>query len=361
MPIQQNMQPSVHHGEHRRQVSSKVARDITGSTEVWTIPAINVLLMRESLLAEGVSEMELLRGTGISPKHIKNNDSLLTFDQVVAFTANAARLTRKPGLGLRIGHAESPADWGVLGYAMLSCANIGEVVNAILRFHRTAGSIVDVLFSTHEDLAILDLVPVRPLRDALPCVMEEHMAATHSAFEMLAGAQVPMVRINLSYARPDHHRQYQALFRCPVYFGEPHSQLVFKANFLEYPVARSNKFSAKLARQLCSEQLARQTSESDLVQQVRYLILLQGSDFPDIESVSERLNITSRTLRNRLGRQGTSFQALLDDTRSQLAISYLQSSQMHVDEIANLLGFSDRSNFRRAFKKWTGQLPRDFR
>ena len=327
----------------------------------WTVPAINVLLMRESLLAEGISELELLRGTGISPKHIKNNESLLSFEQVRAFTANAARLTRNPGLGLRIGRAESPADWGVLGYAMLSCASIGEVINAILRFHRTAGSLVDVLFTADDKLATLDLIPMRPLRDALPCVMEEHMSATQSALEMLAGVAMPLVQVNLTFSKPAHHKQYRAFFDCPILFNEPKNQLVFKACFLERPVVRSNKFSAKLARQICSEQLARQSPEADFVQQVRYLILLQGSDFPDIESVSARLGITSRTLRNRLRRHSTSFQALLDNTRSQLAISYLQSSQMYVDEIAGLLGFSDRSNFRRAFKRWTGKLPRDFR
>jgi AraC-like DNA-binding protein len=80
-----------------------------------------------------------------------------------------------------------------------------------------------------------------------------------------------------------------------------------------------------------------------------------------MESVSERLKMTSRTLRNRLNRHGTTFQALLDDARKQLAITYLQSSLMKVDEVARLLGFSDSSNFRRAFKKWTGKLPRDFR
>jgi AraC-like DNA-binding protein len=342
-------------------MSSRVANNIGESADLRTVPAINVLLMREALLAEGVSETELLRGTGISAKHIQNNDSLLTFDQVVAFTERAARLTRKPGLGLRIGRAESPADWGTLGYAMLSCTNIGEVINAILRFHPTAGSMVDVLFFDDEDLGVLELIPVRSLHGALPCVMEEHMSATHAALEMLAGRRMPLVRVDLSYKSPVYYRQYQALFGCPVHFGQSKNQMVFRAGFLAAPVVRSNKFNAKMARQICSEQLARQTGVADFVQQVRYLILLQGGDFPDMESVSERLKVTSRTLRNRLGRHGTSFQALLDDARKQLAVNYLQSSRMNVDEVAMLVGFSDSSNFRRAFKKWTGKQPRDFR
>ena len=111
-------------------MSSKLAVNPLADNDVWTVPANNVLLMREALLAEGVSEMELLRNTGISPKQIKNIDSLLTFDQVRAITENAVRLTKIEGLGLKIGRNESPVDWGVLGYAMMSCSTIGAATSA---------------------------------------------------------------------------------------------------------------------------------------------------------------------------------------------------------------------------------------
>lgn len=342
-------------------VSSKLAVNPLADNDVWTVPANNVLLMREALLAEGVSEMELLRNTGISPKQIKNIDSLLTFDQVRAITENAVRLTKIEGLGLKIGRNESPVDWGVLGYAMMSCSTIGDVINTLLRFHRTAASMTDVLFTVEDEFAVLELAPVRPLGRALPFIIEEHFSATHSLLETLAGRNMPLLRVNLMYEKPIHYRQYAALFSCPISFCEAKNQLVFDEKFLAHPVAHSNKFSVELASQICADQLARQTYTGSFVQKIRYLILLQGSNFPSIETVSDRLNITSRTLRNRLSREGTSFQFLLDDVRLQLALNYLQSSKMQVDEIASLLGFSDRSNFRRAFKRWTGKTPLECR
>jgi len=71
--------------------------------------------------------------------------------------------------------------------------------------------------------------------------------------------------------------------------------------------------------------------------------------------------MTSRTLRNHLHAQGTSFQAILDNVRQQLAINYLEQTDLSVDYVCGLVGFNDPSNFRRAFRKWTGMNPSELR
>lgn len=328
---------------------------------VWMVPAINVLLVRDMLKAENISELELLRGTGTSPRDIQSNDALLTFDQVTAIMANAARLTRTPGLGLIIGSRESLSDWGSLGYALLSCTTIGDAIRTILQFHQTAASMVEIVFIQEGKLAILDLSPPTPLHAALPLILEEHMVATKKLLELLAERTLPIVQLNLAYDRPDYHRLYQRYFDCPVLFASQRNQLVFEASFLDRPISRSNPFGAKLAQQVCNEQLARQICVSDFATQVRSLILQTGNDFPTAEHIAARLNITSRTLRNRLKHHGTSFQALLDAARKQLSCSYLSSTRLPIDDIARLLNFSDRSNFRRAFKAWLGVTPNEYR
>ncbi len=338
----------------------------TDSTKVdqghlWMLPANNVLLMLDRLRDQDISERALFRGTNISPRDIHDNDSLLTFEQVIAFITNAARLTTSPGLGLWIGSRETPADWGTLGYAMLSCSSVGEVLKTIMHFHQTAASMTNGVLSVNEGLATLALIPPTPLKEALPTVIEEHMTATKSALELLSETKMPVVRIDLAYKKPDYHRMYRNYFSCPIQFDSPRNQMVFEADYLNTNVSIANPFSARLARQICDDQRAKLVHETDFLSHVRYLILLEGNNFPNAESVAAKLKITSRTLRNRLAHQNTSFQKMLDDTRKQLALSYLDSSRLNVDEIAMLLGFSDRSNFRRAFRKWVGCSPSDYR
>ena len=94
---------------------------------------------------------------------------------------------------------------------------------------------------------------------------------------------------------------------------------------------------------------------------VRKLILEQKNDFWTEAFIAEKMNVTSRTLRNRLRRLGTSYQETLDSLREQIARDVLRRSRLTVSEIAEHVGYSDARSFRRAFKKWTGMTPDHYR
>ncbi|MDG0902637.1 ornithine utilization transcriptional regulator OruR, partial [Pseudomonas sp. L01] len=94
---------------------------------------------------------------------------------------------------------------------------------------------------------------------------------------------------------------------------------------------------------------------------VRRLLLARPGDFPDLEQAARELHTSGRSLRRHLSSLGTTYQQVLDDVRKRLALQYLTTTQLPLYEIALLLGFNDSSNFRRAFRKWTGKLPSDYR
>lgn len=337
------------------------AEDI-GAGHDPAVPIHNVALIRQELEGQSANLIELFRGSGVSPNIVENDEALLTYEQVTRIIQNALCLASKPGLGLRIGRRESPTDWGVLGFAMLSCNTVLEMIELVSRFHRTAASMTDVSFDIEGGLAFVELLPPPALNPpVLQFVIEEHFSAFQNALTVVTGKPVPVQSINIAYTKPDYHRLYKEVFRCPVNFDQPRNQYLFSANYLDIPVAQSSELTSKLARKLCETQLKRQSAEPDFLGQVRYYLLLRGSTFADAETVAECMHITSRTLRNRLHVLGTSFQQVLDETRQQLAIQYLKASDLGIDEIAQLVGFSDTSNFRRAFKKWTGRVPSHYR
>ena len=97
------------------------------------------------------------------------------------------------------------------------------------------------------------------------------------------------------------------------------------------------------------------------VDEVRKVMLLKASDRRHAEAIAEHLHMSTRNLRRKLEQEGTSFQKVLDDVRCELAKNYLSQTQLRLEDIAPLLGFSETSNLRRAFKKWTGQTPSEYR
>jgi len=180
--------------------------------------------------------------------------------------------------------------------------------------------------------------------------------------KLLTGrADVRPEELRLSYAKPGYARLYTEVFGCPVHFSRPSNTLVLDRKWLGLPVKSSSFLSSQMAERMCAMQLKRQYIEHDVVHRVRYLLLEHTSTFPSAEEIASILHMTSRTLRNRLQAQGTSFQEILDNVRQQLAIDYLEQTDLGIDYICGLVGFDDSSNFRRAFRKWTGKNPSDLR
>ena len=183
------------------------------------------------------------------------------------------------------------------------------------------------------------------------------VTATIAALNFVTGKSIASDRLELSYARPDHYRAYARYFGCPVYFDRAVNQLVFNADILDLPVIQRSDVSAKIAASLCAQQLNRQSIETDFVYRVRHCLLMRTDRFPTADEVAQQLHMTSRTLRNKLRHDDTSFQSIFDDVRKQIALDYLENSTMTVAEIAAILGFDSSRNFRRAFMRWTGELP----
>lgn len=327
----------------------------------WLVPTVNLILVRERFRRDGLPIAGLWAGTGLSDAICADPDALVSYDQAVTFFANALDQYPGDGLGLEIGRREGPTDWGVLGFAMLSCQTIRGVVDVIAQFHQAAGSMVEVAFSIDEESVTLCMNPPHNLGRVLQFVIEEHFSATNSALRALTGTRLPIERLRLTYSRPAHSRLYEEVFQCPIEFECDRNELIFAKRFLDEPLAFSNELSSQIARNICATHIQRQKQDSGLVQRVRYLLLMRSGEFPDAGAVASSMGMTPRTLRNKLMLLGTSFAEILGEVRNQLAISYLQTSLLTNDDIAGILGYDDSSNFRRAFKRWNGCTPSEYR
>jgi AraC-like DNA-binding protein len=328
----------------------------------WLVPIYNAVLVFEEATRQGVDRNDLIRGTGFSLKDFQNGDTLKSYDQNIALIERALQLCPLPGLGLRIGRDESATQWGILGYAIMCCKTVREMMAMVIKYHRIAASMAEFYFREEDELAFLEVRPPRALHDALPTVVEEHFSAVLSAARQLTGRKdMRPAELHLSYAKPSHCRMYREFFNCPIHFSQISNTLVLHGKWLKTPITHWSALNSRMAERMCEIQLRRQYVQHDMVHRVRYLLLKHTDTFPDAEDIAQLLRVTSRTLRNHLHAQGTSFQAILDDVRHQLAVNYLEESDLPLVDICALVGFNDLSNFRRAFKKWSGKTPSELR
>lgn len=319
-------------------------------------------ILRQLVIERGGDGERLLDGTGIRPAVLANAEGRLSYEQFISLVRNAIRLTNEPALGVYYGQRLNPMTHGSLGQAVMSAANIQEALEIMMKYYKTRLAAITFSFFVEGDRAIIQLEEHINLGDLKPFLVEMIFVSIIEIGRFLFG---PMIfiggRCQLSFPRPDYVSAYRPFFFDQVDFDQPHNRLIFAAEHLRLPMALANPVARQLAERQCEEQLREVQQKLSLVAQVRGMLEDEEDKIPSMEEIAARLHVTSRTLRRQLQAFNTSYQELLTEVRCQRAVRLLESTNKSIEEIADQLGYSDASNFGRAFRKWTGRKPSDYR
>jgi AraC-like DNA-binding protein len=178
-----------------------------------------------------------------------------------------------------------------------------------------------------------------------------------SLFQALSRLGVPgAVAVHFAHAAPPALTQHEAFFRAPLCFDAPRHYAVFDTAALSQPLASADAALAKTLERHAAEMLERIPRGSAFADRLRQLLIeLLPGGAPSLRACAQRLRMSERTVRRRLADDGHNYQSLLDELRHNLALHYLSIDDFDAERAAFLLGFTDASSFRRAFKRWTGR------
>ena len=227
-------------------------------------------------------------------------------------------------------------------------------------------------------LSIMGLIPMPPgridggeiifegqdilnLGDVLPLSTEFWLSSMLSLGRSILEAPFPNKLLKLPYAKPTYALAYESLFDCPVLFDTDVMEWHFDAAVLNNPCPNANPITADLCKQFCEKWVSNFPDEDDLVRRIRTACINNKGHFPNADEVARRVGMSQRTLQRRLSDAGKPFHAILDEVRSSLAKEYLDSSTLTIAEVAERTGFSEPSSFRKAFIRWTGDSPSNYR
>jgi AraC-like DNA-binding protein len=318
------------------------------------VPIVYTAELVDLLGEEGISSVDVLRSTGISPRQLRNPDELITHLQQLRVYENSLALARAPGLGFRLGARFRPGHHGVLGHAML-CAESGrDELRITYHYARIRGFLLDFQLREETEVTVLSAHEIMPLGSAHAMAVEELLAMFAAPWSG-RGAVAGPSEIYIDYPAPAHRAQYEALFDCPVRFGADMVELRIPNATLDVPSEMSNTQMLRICEERCQSILERLGSGGQMVDRVRSQLLASRGFQLDV--VATRMAMSPRTLRRRLRDEGTSFRDVVGDVRKGLALDYLETSDLPLEEIASLLGYEDAANFNRAFRRWVGIAP----
>jgi AraC-like DNA-binding protein len=328
----------------------------------FTVQAKAVEKIVNAAAAQGVQPQSLYNAAKLDPSVLLDPDNRIPFAQLVLLYENAAELTGDANFGLHIGQSITPTAFDVVGYCALNSPTLGAAFTRVARYHSiwTDGALFNVE-TANDTSAIIYSYADTSLHDRRQDA-EMTLATVTTLCRNIASPDFAPTFVEFQHDAPRDTSEHLRLFRCPVDFGAPSNKLTFPSSFLSLPIAKADASLCALLDRHAEEMLAKFPPQQSLVDQVRSIITaeLRGGD-PSLEQVADKLSLTPRTLQRKLQDLGTSHNELLDQMRRHLSMRYLREHEMAICEVAYLLGFSESSSFHRAFKRWTGLTPKEFR
>lgn len=315
----------------------------------------------DEIADQGVAPRELLAGTSIPSRWLRQPDRALSHEQRLALFRKAQRLSRRPDTALRAGQRQRISDFGVYGYAMATSPTLGDAIRFGRKHLALAGPVLRITFELRGNLGVLRSHNPQSLGNVLPFVAEFWRSSMTALLSRILEAPFPSTAMYFPYEAPRYAKAYRSTFACPVYFDSDIMEWHFDASVLEAPCPNASTMTAGIFRDFCERIVSSGEGQTSLQREVRAACLNTQGRQVTAASVAATLGLSLRTFHRRLRAEGTTFQRLLDEVRSSVAIEYLVNTTMPVEEIGNRLGMPDASNFRKAFRRWTGRSPGTYR
>ena len=274
---------------------------------------------------------------------------------------SARAVSGQSGMGVRLAELPSPVADTLFGKLIVSATTLGEALILATRSMRLIEGAFQLSLHVAGERASVSLAR---LYRTVPHDegMEYVLASLWRSSSALAGVPLPLTEVSFAHDRPPDVSHHERVFGAPVRWGAAQTAYFFDSEQLLVPLSRGDLTLRQQLQGAAARVLRRSEDPADFQRTVRTAIEreLQRGD-ASVRRVAERLGLHPKALARKLAAQALSFRELLDGVRYELADRALRAPEARVGQVARLLGYSEKSAFNRAFKRWAGRSPQAFR
>ncbi len=327
-----------------------------------SISLIHMLL--NFISSYGINPQTICKSAGLTSNLLENMDGRVPHEKYEAVWKEALLQTGDPNLGLHFGEQIGSHGSGhILFYVTANCPDLGTALEKICRYHCLLSDGGRPQMKTDERYGYF--ITEHSGRDAL---VDRHTS------EAIAVSMVKLIphltnqkdlqplEVRFQHPRPGDITEHERIFHGSVRFGQVRNEIIIHRRHLRLPLCLADAELLETLESHASKMLARLYPADTLTDKVSHILgeKLRG-ETPDIDSLSRTLGMSTRNLQNKLKKEGTTYQKLLDQARKEIALAYLKNPDISMVEIALLLGYAEQSAFNHAFKRWTGSTPQQYR
>ena len=307
----------------------------------------------------GIDPAPLLAEFGLEPAHFQDPENTIPFRDAGRLFARCAEVTGCPHFALLVGQRASFSSLGAVGFLMESASDVRTALRELSRHFRVHNPNATITVVEEESFALFGFMVVQPGVEAHEHILDFAMAIGLNIMQAMCGPDWQPIEVRFAHARPRDLASYR-FFRSVLRFDEGMTALVFARRWMDMQPRGADPLLHMMMAHRVGEIEAH--SSEDLVGQVRGMLpALVLKHTTALAVVAGRLGLGARTLNRRLAAEGTSFMQLRQEASHAMACQLLESSRMPVTEIAGFLGYANPGAFTRAFCRWAGVAPTQWR
>ncbi len=334
-----------------------VVSDCRRSGERWsTTGTASVVVLRPVLRyarTRGVDVDAILRDIGVPPTALDDFDHRIPEASRCRAWVEAAAASGDPFFGLHVAEHSPMGAYDVLDYSLYFNNALGEALEDGARFHSVLCDAWACTFVRDGGIYRLRRVERTPSHQA-----EAFFALLVLRARELTGVDVVPHKVWFAHRAPEDTSHHAELFRCPVRFGCPASELMFRATDIALPIKTASPGVEGVLVRYMTEVVGRLPRTDGFVEHVRAVVASKmHKGHPTLGTTARELHMSPRTLQRRLGEHGTRYAEVVEAHRREVAERLVAEGRVSITEIAFLLGFADVGGFRRLYKRWTGAAP----
>ncbi len=336
-----------------------------GSQAVSARPMISVAAatgLIEAIAARGGDPDQILRKFRIDRSAFSEPEGFIPSSIFAGVLEEAALATADDCFGLHLGENYDPRNIGPLVYVVLNSPTIGAGIENLERYLRLYNEAAKCFFTSEGNRGyiryLLTDLGIKSVRHS----NEYEMTIAFNTLRMMVGSQWAPKEVQFAHEAPEQTSEHLRIFHAPVSFGCKTNAIVTDLHFVEREVPAADQRLYQILKRYLDYVLGEMPREDNLLASVRRAAAetMRDGDL-NLARVAKQMAMSARTLQRQLKERGVDFKHLTDETRRRFAVNYLKDRKITLTEVAFLLGYSELSAFNRAFKRWSGSTPLDYR
>lgn len=320
-----------------------------------------ILPIAQALRLQGIDALEVIEAAGIDAAGVINPDRRIPMETMQALLRSCVELTGDEAFGLAAAEQLQPQVLHGLGLAWLASDSVYDGLKRNVRFGKLMATALEMELEVEGDFVHLTMRPLIEIESYVQAGRDFAVGVITRMCRLTVGEFLAPVRIEMERPEPQNPERWEYMLSSRVLFDCEHTRITWSRADIMEPLATGDPVLARINDEQTESYLNSFLAQSTSREVVGKIVEKLPDGPPNQQQIATAMNVSNRTLQRKLKEEGTSFMDLLQDTRLQLARKYLRQPSRSVVETAYLLGFSEPSTFSRAFKRWTGSAPAEYR